>query len=75
MTTIKIAFEKATTENIAKVQALLDREALHNPNWSGADFEIVADDFTSVDTGDEYAGTILLGQINRILGGEDEDDA
>lgn len=75
MTTVYIAFDKATDENISKVQALLDQEAMHNPDWSGAEFEIVQDDYTWIEARDEYAGTALLGQINRILNGEDEDDA
>lgn len=67
MTTIYIDFDKATDENISKVRALLDREAMYNPNWNGAEFEIVQDDYTWIETQDEYAGMALLGQINYIL--------
>lgn len=72
MSTVYIAFDKATDENLRKVRDLLDHEAMYNPNWSGAEFEIVLDDYTWIESRDEYAGTALLGQINRILNGEDE---
>lgn len=72
MNTVYIAFDQATDENIGRVRALLDQEAMHNPNWSGAEFEVALDDHTWIDTRNEYAGAALLGRIHRILNGEDD---
>ena len=71
MTTIRIAFE-VPAAYLACVQALLDETAMHDCNWNGADFVIVRDDFTSIDS-DSHAAATLLNRIQRTLSGEAED--
>lgn len=69
MTTISIAYEEPQAA-ITRVQSLLDEVALRDPNWNGADFQIVRDDFTCIVDDDSYDAAALLTQIHDALRGE-----
>lgn len=66
MTTISIAYEE-TAEAVARVQALLDEVAMRDPNWNGADFKIVRDDFTCITDNESYDAVALLHRIIDAL--------
>lgn len=74
MTTICIAHE-VPAETVEKVSAFLTDTALRDPNWNGANFRIKRDDFTCIDGCDEYAGAALLNSIQKIISGEEDDNA
>ncbi|MFC0708813.1 hypothetical protein ACFSVK_19480 [Azorhizophilus paspali] len=66
MTTISIAYEESEAA-VARVEALLDEVVMRNPNWNGAVFQIVRDDFTCIVDNESYDAVALLRQINDAL--------
>ena len=73
MTIIRIAYEESP-EAVARVEKLLEEVAMRDPNWNGADFQIIRDDYTSMDD-DSYDAVALFGQVQAALSGEAEDEA
>lgn len=73
MTIIRIAYEESP-EAVARVEKLLEEVAMRDPNWNGADFQIVRDDYTSMDD-DSYDAVALFGQVQAALSGEAEGEA
>lgn len=73
MTIIRIAYEESP-EAVARVEKLLEEAAKYDPNWNGADFQIVRDDYTSMDD-DSYDAVALFGQVQAALSGEAEGEA
>lgn len=69
MTTIQIAYEVSPAA-LARVKALLDEVALHDCNWSGADFRIEREDWTGIADDDSANACILLNQIHAAIDGE-----
>ena len=67
MTKIYIAADTPAA-TVKKIEALLKAEALQNPQWNGANFKIIMDDFTWME--DESADAReLLSAINDIIKG------
>lgn len=73
MTIIRIAYEESP-EAVARVEKLLEEVAKYDQNWNGADFQIIRDDYTSMDD-DSYDAVALFGQVQAALSGEAEDEA
>jgi hypothetical protein len=73
---IQLAHE-VSPEALARVEALLDKTALWDPNWSGADFTIQRDDYTCLPDSNTLKGAQLLNNIQRAILGlpEGDDDA
>jgi hypothetical protein len=65
-TTIAIAHEIDATA-VARVQALLNETALRDPNWNGAEFEIVRDDYTCIPADESYNAAALLNRIQAVI--------
>ena len=68
-TVIRIAYEEDQAA-VQRVQVLLDGVALTDPNWNGAEFEIVRDDFTCMDD-ERYDAAALLARVQGALAGHD----
>lgn len=65
---ISLPYE-ATAAQEEAVRTLLDSEAMHNPNFNGADFKIERDEFSGINR-EGYDETALFYKIERILSGE-----
>lgn len=58
---------------VEKIQEHLDWEIWHNPNYSGAEFHILRDDYTYIsNAADEIAAGMLMIEINHIIDPADE---
>lgn len=62
MTTIHIEHD-APAYAEARLHKALDKVVRYDPNWNGAQFVLVRDDHTWIDTDDELAGTQLLHEV------------
>lgn len=69
MTTIQISRE-VSSDAVTRIQALLENEAMHNPNWNGAEFNVELADYTCIPDDDSADACQLLNQINRAIDGE-----
>jgi hypothetical protein len=54
---------------ISKVADMVGHERLYNPNWSGADINILRDDYTWLDD-NSISSAQLLSQVHNIINGE-----
>lgn len=63
---IRITLSDSDAHHIPAVRALCEGEALRNPGFNGAEFEIEIGDCVSIEGCDEYLGTELLNAINDI---------
>lgn len=66
MTRICIAHD-VSDEAVARVEALLDETALRDPDWNGAEFCIVRNDFTAIDDSNGIRAAILLSAVHRAI--------
>jgi hypothetical protein len=71
MATITLHYD-VPPKAVARVRALLDKERLTNPNWSGSEFIIERGEATCIDATDEIAGAQLLSRVFAAIDGEDE---
>lgn len=69
MTTIQVAYE-VPAATVAKIEAHLAQVALRDVNWNGAEFKIERDDFTCIPDNDSADAVRLLGDVQRIIDGE-----
>ena len=65
MTTLHIAYE-VNSVVLSKIVDLINYERLYNPNWSGADINILRDDYTWLDN-DSLCAHQLFSQIQNII--------
>lgn len=70
MTVIKIAFEESP-EAVQRVERRAAEIFAQDSDWNGHSFEIVRDEYTSIDSeGDGYAAARLLAEVQGALSGE-----
>lgn len=66
MTNISIAYQ-VPAATVERIKSHLDSVSRNDPNWNGANFKIVRDDFTCIPDDDSHNAASLLIQIQKII--------
>jgi hypothetical protein len=65
MTTLHIGY-KVSDSALSKIAEMIDYERVYNPNWSGANIQIMRDEYTWIDD-DSINAIQLFSQVRNLI--------
>lgn len=66
MTTVQISYD-VNQETVDHIESMLERVAMYDPSWNGAEFKIERGESTCITDSDSYDAAGLLNQIQHEI--------